>query len=149
MAGCCSRWPPAGSRTRDEHIPPPTAPKPPCKAPHELKACTMHQDRGPGASGSGGCGAHKHGNVQHERGPGGGRGVSGFLALEDGTVFPGQSVGAAGTAVGEAVFTTAMTGYQEVATDPSFCGQVVCFTAPMVGNYGVAETRSESASAHA
>ena len=42
--------------------------------------------------------------------------------------------------LGEAVFTTAMTGYQEVATDPSFCGQVVCFTAPMVGNYGVAES---------
>jgi carbamoyl-phosphate synthase small subunit len=75
--------------------------------------------------------------------------MSGFLALEDGTVFYGQSVGAAGTVFGEAVFTTAMTGYQEVATDPSFCGQVVCFTAPMVGNYGVAESRSESARAHA
>ena len=44
-----------------------------------------------------------------------------------------------GSAFGEAVFTTAMTGYQEVVTDPSFCGQIVCFTAPMVGNYGVAE----------
>ena len=75
--------------------------------------------------------------------------MSGFLALEDGTVFEGESVGAATTAFGEAVFTTAMTGYQEVATDPSFCGQVVCFTAPMVGNYGVAESRSESARAHA
>ncbi len=75
--------------------------------------------------------------------------MSGFLALEDGTVFPGESVGAAGTVLGEAVFTTAMTGYQEVATDPSFCGQVVCFTAPMVGNYGVADSRSESARAHA
>ena len=46
-----------------------------------------------------------------------------------------------GFAFGEAVFTTAMTGYQEVVTDPSFCGQIVCFTAPMVGNYGVAATR--------
>ena len=69
----------------------------------------------------------------------------GLLALEDGTVFRGMSVGAAGAALGEAVFTTAMTGYQEVATDPSFCGQLVCFTAPMIGNYGVAERRSESA----
>ena len=43
------------------------------------------------------------------------------------------------TGLGEAVFTTGMTGYQEVATDPSFCGQIVCFTAPMVGNYGVAD----------
>ncbi|HUY71390.1 MAG TPA: glutamine-hydrolyzing carbamoyl-phosphate synthase small subunit [Gaiellaceae bacterium] len=85
----------------------------------------------------------------HEWGLGGGRSVSGFLALEDGTVFPGESVGATGTAFGEAVFTTAMTGYQEIATDPSFCGQVVCFTAPMVGNYGVADSRSESARAHA
>ena len=71
-----------------------------------------------------------------------------LLALEDGTVFEGESVGAAATAVGEAVFTTGMTGYQEVATDPSFCGQIVCFTAPMVGNYGVADHRSESTGPH-
>jgi carbamoyl-phosphate synthase small subunit len=75
--------------------------------------------------------------------------VTGFLALEDGTVFRGESVAANGFAVGEAVFTTAMTGYQEVVTDPSFAEQLVCFTAPMVGNYGVAEGRSESARAHA
>jgi carbamoyl-phosphate synthase small subunit len=75
--------------------------------------------------------------------------VSGFLALEDGTVFRGESVAAEGFAVGEAVFTTAMTGYQEIVTDPSFADQLVCFTAPMVGNYGVAEGRSESARAHA
>ena len=75
--------------------------------------------------------------------------MSGFLALEDGTVFRGESVGAHGFAVGEAVFTTAMTGYQEVVTDPSFAEQLVCFTAPMIGNYGVAEGRSESARAHA
>src|SRR5947208_1790719 len=75
--------------------------------------------------------------------------MKGFLALEDGTVFRGESVGADGFAVGEAVFTTAMTGYQEVVTDPSFAEQLVCFTAPMVGNYGVAKGRSESTSAHA
>ncbi len=73
----------------------------------------------------------------------------GALILEDGAVFAGESVGAEGFAFGEAVFTTSMTGYQEVATDPSFEGQIVCFTAPMVGNYGVAEERSESRRAHA
>jgi carbamoyl-phosphate synthase small subunit len=72
-----------------------------------------------------------------------------FLALEDGTVFRGASVGAEGIAFGEAVFTTAMTGYQETVTDPSFAEQLVCFTAPMIGNYGVADARSESAGAHA
>jgi carbamoyl-phosphate synthase small subunit len=71
--------------------------------------------------------------------------MTGFLALEDGTVFRGDSVGAEGFAFGEAVFTTAMTGYQEVVTDPSYAEQIVCFTAPMVGNYGVARGRSESA----
>jgi carbamoyl-phosphate synthase small subunit len=75
--------------------------------------------------------------------------VTGFLALEDGTVFRGESVAAYGFAVGEAVFTTAMTGYQEIVTDPSFAEQLICFTAPMVGNYGVAEGRSESARPHA
>jgi carbamoyl-phosphate synthase small subunit len=75
--------------------------------------------------------------------------MSGFLALEDGTVFRGRSVAAEGFAVGEAVFTTAMTGYQEIVTDPSFAEQLVCFTAPMVGNYGVAEGRSESSRPHA
>ena len=75
--------------------------------------------------------------------------MSGMLVLEDGTVFPGESVGAAGFACGEAVFTTAMTGYQEIATDPSFAEQLVCFTAPMVGNYGVDRARSESGRPHA
>ncbi|MBA2385240.1 MAG: carbamoyl-phosphate synthase small subunit, partial [Actinobacteria bacterium] len=75
--------------------------------------------------------------------------MSAFLALEDGTIFRGDSVGADGVAFGEAVFTTAMTGYQETVTDPSFAEQLVCFTAPMVGNYGVAENRSESEAAHA
>ena len=72
-----------------------------------------------------------------------------YLALEDGTVFRGESVGAEGAAFGEAVFTTAMTGYQETVTDPSFAEQLVCFTAPMVGNYGVAAGRAESTGAHA
>jgi len=72
-----------------------------------------------------------------------------YLVLEDGEVFAGESVGAAGTAFGEAVFTTAMTGYQEIVTDPSYSGQLVCFTAPMIGNYGVADTRGESTAAHA
>jgi carbamoyl-phosphate synthase small subunit len=58
-------------------------------------------------------------------------------------------VGALGVAHGEAVFTTAMTGYQEVVTDPSFSEQIVAFTAPMVGNYGVSPQRSESARTHA
>jgi carbamoyl-phosphate synthase small subunit len=71
------------------------------------------------------------------------------LVLEDGTVFSGESVGAEGFAFGEAVFTTSMSGYQEVATDPSFAGQIVCFTAPMVGNYGIEDARSESKRVHA
>jgi carbamoyl-phosphate synthase small subunit len=75
--------------------------------------------------------------------------VSGFLVLEDGSVFRGESVAAEGSAFGEAVFTTAMTGYQEVVTDPSYAEQLVCFTAPMVGNYGVASGRSESKRPHA
>jgi carbamoyl-phosphate synthase small subunit len=75
--------------------------------------------------------------------------MTGFLALEDGTVFHGDSVAAEGFAFGEAVFTTAMTGYQEIVTDPSFAEQLVCFTAPMVGNYGVEPGRSESTRVHA
>jgi carbamoyl-phosphate synthase small subunit len=75
--------------------------------------------------------------------------MTGMLVLEDGAAFAGESVGAEGHAFGEAVFTTSMSGYQEVATDPSFEGQLVCFTAPMIGNYGVAESRSESRRTHA
>ena len=75
--------------------------------------------------------------------------MTGFLALEDGSVFRGESVGADGFAAGEAVFTTGMSGYQEAVTDPSFAEQIVCFTAPMIGNYGVAENRSESSRIHA
>ena len=74
---------------------------------------------------------------------------SGYLLLEDSTVFRGTSVAAGGAAFGEAVFTTAMSGYQETVTDPSYEEQLVCFTAPMVGNYGVAESRDESSRPHA
>ena len=67
------------------------------------------------------------------------------LALADGTVFTGVSIGAPGNAIGEAVFTTGMTGYQEVITDPSYCGQIVTMTAPQIGNTGVNEDDPESA----
>lgn len=60
-----------------------------------------------------------------------------YIALEDGTVFRGHSVGASKNAVGEAVFNTGMTGYQEILTDPSYSGQFVVMTAPEIGNYGV------------
>jgi carbamoyl-phosphate synthase small subunit len=59
------------------------------------------------------------------------------LVLADGTVFPGEAIGAPVMGVGEAVFTTGMTGYQEVLTDPSYCGQIVTMTAPEMGNTGV------------
>ena len=75
--------------------------------------------------------------------------ATGYLLLEDGTVFRGRSVAAAGASFGEVVFTTGMTGYQETVTDPSYAEQLVCFTAPMVGNYGVDERRLESAAPHA
>jgi carbamoyl-phosphate synthase small subunit len=75
--------------------------------------------------------------------------MNGFVALADGTVWRGESVGADGFACGEAVFTTGMSGYQEAVTDPSFAEQIVCFTAPMVGNYGVLDERSESRRAQA
>ncbi len=74
---------------------------------------------------------------------------AGALVLEDGSVFAGESVGDEGRAFGEAVFTTSMSGYQEVATDPSFEAQIVCFTAPMVGNYGTDPGRCESRRVHA
>jgi carbamoyl-phosphate synthase small subunit len=65
--------------------------------------------------------------------------------LEDGRVFAGESYGAAGTAFGEAVFNTSMTGYQEVLTDPSYTGQLVAMTYPLIGNYGVNPADEESA----
>ncbi|MCZ7563903.1 MAG: glutamine-hydrolyzing carbamoyl-phosphate synthase small subunit [Burkholderiales bacterium] len=67
------------------------------------------------------------------------------LALADGTVFRGGSVGAPGVAVGEVVFNTAMTGYQEILTDPSYCGQIVTLTYPHIGNTGVNAEDEEAA----
>ena len=69
---------------------------------------------------------------------------SGILALEDGTVFRGVAFGASKTVVGEAVFNTSMTGYQEILTDPSYFGQIVTMTAPQIGNYGVTPEDEES-----
>jgi carbamoyl-phosphate synthase small subunit len=66
------------------------------------------------------------------------------LVLEDGTVFAGLSVGAPGVASGEACFTTAMAGYEEAVTDPSYVAQVLCFSYPLIGNYGVDPSRLES-----
>lgn len=66
------------------------------------------------------------------------------LALADGTTWEGKSLGATGTATGELVFTTGMTGYQEVLTDPSFAGQVVVFTYPLIGNTGINDDDFES-----
>ena len=68
-----------------------------------------------------------------------------LLALADGTVFEGTSFGAAGEAVGEVVFNTSMTGYQEILTDPSYCGQIVAMTYPEIGNVGVNPEDVESA----
>ena len=67
------------------------------------------------------------------------------LALEDGTIFRGLSIGASGTTVGEVVFNTAMTGYQEILTDPSYCRQIVTLTYPHIGNTGVTSEDEESA----
>ncbi len=61
---------------------------------------------------------------------------SAVLVLADGTVFRGRSVGAQGISAGEVVFNTAMTGYQEILTDPSYCGQIVTLTYPHIGNTG-------------
>lgn len=68
-----------------------------------------------------------------------------YLALEDGTVFEGGSFGAVGEVTGEFVFNTGMTGYQEILTDPSYCGQIVTMTYPLIGNYGVNPEDIESA----
>jgi carbamoyl-phosphate synthase small subunit len=69
---------------------------------------------------------------------------TGHLVLEDGSVFTGRSVGASGVAAGEACFTTAMAGYEETVTDPSYVAQVLCFAYPLIGNYGVDPSRHES-----
>jgi carbamoyl-phosphate synthase small subunit len=72
-----------------------------------------------------------------------------ILALADGTVFSGTSIGAAGHTVGEVVFNTALTGYQEILTDPSYCRQIVTLTYPHIGNYGVNDEDVEASKVHA
>ena len=73
----------------------------------------------------------------------------GYVLLEDGTRFDGLACGADTHAVGEIVFTTSMSGYQEAMTDPSYAGQLIAFTYPQVGNYGVSESAMESSRIHA
>ncbi len=72
-----------------------------------------------------------------------------LLALADGTVFPGISIGAAGHTVGEVVFNTSLTGYQEILTDPSYCRQIVTLTYPHIGNTGVNGEDVEASKVHA
>ena len=72
-----------------------------------------------------------------------------LLALADGTVFQGHAVGAAGHTVGEVVFNTSLTGYQEILTDPSYCRQIVTLTYPHIGSYGVNEEDVEALTVHA
>jgi len=72
-----------------------------------------------------------------------------LIVLEDGAVFRGEALAGQGVVGGELVFNTSMTGYQEIATDPSYCGQLITFTFPMNGNYGADPDRDESAKAHA
>jgi len=67
-----------------------------------------------------------------------------YLILSDGTVFTGKPLGAAGETVGEVVFNTGMTGYQEILTDPSYAGQIVLLTYPLIGNYGINDDDFES-----
>src|SRR3954463_14100860 len=67
-----------------------------------------------------------------------------LLVLADGTVFRGRSIGAQASAVGEVVFNTAMTGYQEILTDPSYCRQIVTLTYPHIGNTGINDEDAES-----
>ena len=72
-----------------------------------------------------------------------------YLLLEDGTRFDGESVGASQLGTGEVVFNTSMSGYQEAVTDPSYAGQIIVFTYPLIGNYGVARQHMESDRIHA
>src|SRR3954467_1415631 len=67
-----------------------------------------------------------------------------ILALEDGTIFHGQGFGASASACGEVCFNTSMSGYQEILTDPSYAGQIVTMTYPLIGNYGVNDEDVES-----
>src|SRR5262245_52291460 len=72
-----------------------------------------------------------------------------LLVLEDGRTFRGQRFGGASDAAGEVVFNTSMTGYQEILGDPSYAGQIVTMTYPMIGNYGIAPEDFESKKPHA
>ena len=72
-----------------------------------------------------------------------------YVLLEDGVRFDGEWCGADAPAVGEVVFNTAMSGYQESVTDPSYRGQIIVFTYPLIGNYGVSAEAMESQSIHA
>ena len=74
---------------------------------------------------------------------------SALLALADGTVFKGKGIGATGASVGEVVFNTAMTGYQEILTDPSYCRQIVTLTYPHIGNTGINREDCESGKVYA
>ncbi len=74
--------------------------------------------------------------------------MKGLLVLEDGSSWSGEAIGHSGTSFGEIVFNTAMSGYQEVLTDPSYAGQIVVMTAAHVGNYGVRASEAESARVH-
>ena len=75
--------------------------------------------------------------------------MSAYLLLEDGTRLDGLACGHDGAVTGEVVFNTAMTGYQESVTDPSYAGQIIVFTYPLIGNYGVSATAMESDRIHA
>lgn len=75
--------------------------------------------------------------------------MEGLIYLEDGTVFKGVGFGARRTAVGELVFNTSMTGYQEILTDPSYKGQIINMTYPLIGNYGISDVDNESQGIHA
>ena len=75
--------------------------------------------------------------------------ASASLVLADGTIFHGQGLGAPGEVVGELVFNTAMTGYQEILTDPSYAGQLITFTFPHIGNVGTNEEDLEATTCHA
>jgi carbamoyl-phosphate synthase small subunit len=75
--------------------------------------------------------------------------MEGLIYLEDGTVFKGHGFGFKGTAVGELVFNTSMTGYQKILTDPSYKGQIINMTYPLIGNYGISEIDNESEKIHA
>ena len=89
--------------------------------------------------------AYKYSVRKYERGAE----MEGILYLEDGTIYRGKGFGKHGTAVGEIVFNTSMSGYQEILTDPSYAGQIITMTYPLIGNYGVNSFEKESSKIHA